>query len=166
MGTVGKSSLSLADPGKRRAVGSFKVVVTIVLRWRGMGGPGEWAVDVKDVTPLVGEAGNAKCSRSKFFLWFVSILSVCLLLVGTGYWFYWKDVVGLRVMSLNTWGIPHTFGSYDKEERMAAIGSLIADGDYDLVMLEELWSGCCLQIPHPSDQLHQVHSARQLWLNV
>ena len=104
-----------------------------------MGGPGEWAVDVKDVTPLVGEAGKARCSRSKFFLWFVSILSVCLLLVGTGYWFYWKDVVGLRVMSLNTWGIPHTFGSYDKEERMAAIGSLIADGDYDLVMLEELW---------------------------
>ena len=33
-----------------------------------MGGPGEWAVDVKDVTPLVGEAGKAKCSRSKMSL--------------------------------------------------------------------------------------------------
>jgi len=105
-----------------------------------MGGPaGEWAVDVKDVTPLVGEAGKARCSRPKFLVWFFSILSVCLLLIGTGYWFYWKDVVGLRVMALNTWGIPHTFGSLDKEERMAAIGSMIADGDYDLVMLEELW---------------------------
>merc|ERR1712047_47626 len=81
---------------RKGSLPSFKLV-TIVLRWRGMGGPGEWAVDVKDVTPLMGEAGKAKCSRPKFFLWLVSILSVCLLIVGTGYWFYWKDVVGLRV---------------------------------------------------------------------
>ena len=56
-----------------------------------------------------------------------------------GYNFYWKDVVGLRVMSYNTWGIPHTFGSQDKEERMEKIGQLLAEGDYDIVLLEELW---------------------------
>ena len=56
-----------------------------------------------------------------------------------GYNFYWKDVVGLRVMSYNTWGIPHTFGSQDKEERMEKIGHLLGRGDYDIVLLEELW---------------------------
>merc|ERR1712004_145065 len=55
---------------RKGSLPSFQLV-TIVLRWRGMGGPGEWAVDVKDVTPLVGEAGKARCSRSKFFLWLV-----------------------------------------------------------------------------------------------
>lgn len=99
---------------------------------------GDWAVDVKDVTPLVGE-GRARCSKSRLVLWLVTVLSVVLLLLGTGYWLYWKDVVGLRVMALNTWGMPKTFGAQDKEERMAAIGRLIGGGEYDLVMLEELW---------------------------
>ena len=60
-------------------------------------------------------------------------------LIFLGYNFYWKDVVGLRVMTYNTWGIPHTFGSKDKEERMEKIGHLLGRGDYDLVLLEELW---------------------------
>ena len=42
-------------------------------------------------------------------------------------------------MTYNTWGIPHTFGSKDKEERMEKIGHLLGRGDYDLVLLEELW---------------------------
>ena len=62
-----KSSLSLAVRGQRSAVGSFKVVVTIVLRWRRMGGPGEWAVDVKDVTPLVGEPGKSRFLKHLFY---------------------------------------------------------------------------------------------------
>ena len=48
-------------------------------------------------------------------------------------------MVGLKVMTYNTWGIPHTFGSKDKEERMEKIGHLLGRGDYDLVLLEELW---------------------------
>ena len=42
-------------------------------------------------------------------------------------------------MSLNTWGMPHTFGSYDKEARMQAIGRYINQSQHDVVMLEELW---------------------------
>ena len=103
-----------------------------------MGGAGEWAVEVKDVTPLVGEA-RGRCGRPRVLRWLSALVALALALVGLAYWLYWKDVVGLRVMALNTWGIPHTFGSRDKEERMAAIGGLIGEGGYDVVMLEELW---------------------------
>ena len=45
----------------------------------------------------------------------------------------------LRVMSLNTWGMPHTLGSEDKELRMAAIGRYINQSEHDVYLLEELW---------------------------
>ena len=72
-------------------------------------------------------------------LWLNCVLFVLVVLFCVSYWFYWKDVVGMRVMALNTWGMPHTLGSQDKEERMAAIGRLIGGGEYDMVMLSELW---------------------------
>lgn len=100
----------------------------------------EWAVDVKDVTPLVGEAGARRgCLRSKLLFWLSCLLLPLLLLLSVGYWFYWKDVVGMRVMALNTWGMPHTFGSQDKEERVEAISKMISGGGWDLVLLSELW---------------------------
>ena len=42
-------------------------------------------------------------------------------------------------MALNTWGMPATFGSQDKELRMQAIGEHIARGEHDLYLLSELW---------------------------
>ena len=42
-------------------------------------------------------------------------------------------------MSLNTWGMPRTFGSEDKSLRMEAIGNHIKKGEYDVYLLEELW---------------------------
>ena len=42
-------------------------------------------------------------------------------------------------MALNTWGMPATFGSADKEDRMLAIGKHIQKGEYDMYLLEELW---------------------------
>ena len=45
----------------------------------------------------------------------------------------------IKVLSLNTWGMPATFGSYDKELRMAAIGDFINKTEHDVYLLEELW---------------------------
>ena len=42
-------------------------------------------------------------------------------------------------MSLNTWGMPASLGSYDKEMRMAAIGQYINQSEHDIYLLEELW---------------------------
>ena len=42
-------------------------------------------------------------------------------------------------MSFNTWGMPATFGSEFKQERMKAIGEEIAKEEFDLYLLEELW---------------------------
>ena len=42
-------------------------------------------------------------------------------------------------MSLNTWGMPHSLGSEDKELRMAAIGRYINQSEHDVYLLEELW---------------------------
>ena len=42
-------------------------------------------------------------------------------------------------MSLNTWGMPHSLGSEDKELRMAAIGDFIAsDSDHDVILLNDV----------------------------
>jgi len=91
-----------------------------------------------DTEPLFGGRERKRCSGWCWVLTSITIaVSVGLILLG--YNFYWKDVVGLRVMSYNTWGIPHTFGSRDKEERMDKIGSLLSKGHYDLILLEELW---------------------------
>merc|ERR1712062_38499 len=89
-----------------------------------------------DTEPLFGGNERKKCSGRCWILTSISI-AFCLGVIFLGYNFYWKDVVGLRVMSYNTWGIPHTFGSQDEEERMEKIGQLLAEGDYDIVLLEK-----------------------------
>merc|ERR1711913_96253 len=91
-----------------------------------------------DTEPLFGGREKRKCSGKCWVLTSVCI-ALAVGLIFLGYNFYWKDVVGLRVMTFNTWGIPHTFGSQDKEERMEKIGHLLGRGDYDIVLLEELW---------------------------
>ena len=49
-------------------------------------------------------------------------------------------VLALKVFVLNTWGMPkRVFGGLDKELRMAAIGEHIANSDYDVVLLQEVW---------------------------
>lgn len=61
-----------------------------------------------------------------------SILACYFLMVST-------NAIPLKVMSLNTWGMPHSFGSEDKEVRMVAIGQHINQSDHDIYLLEELW---------------------------
>jgi len=71
-----------------------------------------------------------------FLVGLVSLVSAILV----GYFTVIKnDTVALKVMSLNTWGMPHTFGSQDKEARMVAIGQYINQSQHDVYMLEELW---------------------------
>jgi len=48
-------------------------------------------------------------------------------------------IVSLKLMALNTWGMPATFGAKDKTSRMKAIGELIQKQEYDIYLLEELW---------------------------
>jgi len=48
-------------------------------------------------------------------------------------------IVSLKLMALNTWGMPATFGAKDKTLRMKAIGELIQKQEYDIYLLEELW---------------------------
>ena len=50
-----------------------------------------------------------------------------------------KNNISLKIMSLNTWGMPQLFGSEDKEARMNAIGRHIRKAEHDLYLLEELW---------------------------
>jgi len=45
----------------------------------------------------------------------------------------------IKVLTLNTWGMPAKLGSYDKELRMAAIGDFINKSSHDIYLLEELW---------------------------
>lgn len=92
-----------------------------------------------DLEPLFGSQHRRTCSGRCWVLTaLITAVSVGLLLAGYNY--YWKDVVSVRVMSYNTWGMPAAFGSFDKEERMVKIGEMLANGDYDIVMLEELWT--------------------------
>ena len=107
---------SLNTPGKWCKLPCWPEVTCEAELTRRMGEVGvatrDWSVEVKDVTPLVGEGtSRSRCSKSRLLLWLTCLLSLLLLLLGAAYWAYWKDVVGLRVMALNTWGMPHTLGS-------------------------------------------------------
>ena len=93
-----------------------------------------------DTEPLFSSQSRKKGCGSK--CWFLASLTTAVFvgLFLSGYNYYWKDVVGIRVMSFNTWGIPATFGSRDKERRMEKIGELLSKGEYDIILLEELWT--------------------------
>ena len=91
-----------------------------------------------DTEPLFEGQTGKRCSGRCWFLTSLTIAVVVGLMLA-GYNYYWRDVVGVRVMSYNTWGMPHAFGSVDKEERMQRIAEVLARGEYDIVLLEELW---------------------------
>jgi len=95
-------------------------------------------VDVSDQQPLFGGKTRGKCSKTCLSIVVLGVL-VFIGIMMAGYSMYWNDVLGVRVMSLNTWGMPHSMSSEDKEERMAAIGELLSQSEYDIVMLQELW---------------------------
>jgi len=92
--------------------------------------------------PLL-EVANSRWRRKS------ALICVLLVILGTSalvtaillsYFHYWEDnSPSIKVLSLNTWGMPATFGSYDKELRMAAIGDFINKTEHDVYLLEELW---------------------------
>ena len=86
-------------------------------------------MDSSDKAPLVGEGSRRRC-RPCLWLSLLGLFTV-LVLIG-GYAMYWSNVVGVRVMSYNTWGMPKKMGSQDKEERMRNIGSMLGQGEGDL----------------------------------
>jgi len=45
----------------------------------------------------------------------------------------------LKLLSLMVWGSPGSFGTYDKELRIAAIGNLTQRPDWDIFVLSDLW---------------------------
>lgn len=45
----------------------------------------------------------------------------------------------LKVLTLNCWGVPTPIACKLRKERMTAIGDRVGRGDYDLVILEEIW---------------------------
>ena len=50
------------------------------------------------------------------------------------------DSLSFSVFSLMVWGSPGSFGVLDKERRMAALGSWMAqDSDHDVYLLNDLW---------------------------
>jgi len=91
--------------------------------------------------PLL-EVANARWRRKSALICLglltlgVSALVSAILLC---YFRYWEDNPSIKVLSLNTWGMPATFGSYDKELRMTAIGDFINKTEHDVYLLEELW---------------------------
>ena len=82
------------------------------------------------------------------------IVTLSLMLLGHGlaiYFLYYHqpnglqtcdqntNCVSLKILSLNTWGMPAIFGSKYKTPRIEAISEIIAKEDYDIFLLEELW---------------------------
>ena len=89
-------------------------------------------------TPCAIMKRHKHCT-SLFFI--VGVVVAC---VAAGIYFHRirctsTNCVQLKVMSLNTWGMPEKFGSQYKTERMQAIAEEISKGHYDLYLLQELW---------------------------
>jgi len=97
---------------------------------------------MSDVEPLLDEASPRWRRRSAFIclaIFSCGCLALAAAILASYFLLQQKNVVGLKVMSLNTWGMPRTFGSEDKSLRMEAIGNHIKRGEYDVYLLEELW---------------------------
>ena len=52
---------------------------------------------------------------------------------------YQSSCMDIKIMSLNTWGMPMNFGSQFKPERMTAIAKEVSKGNFDIYLLQELW---------------------------
>ena len=81
---------------------------------------------------------KTKCIKTRYYLLAGLLVSIVVIGVGLGL-YYWYSAVSFRILSLNVWGIPHAFGSKDKQERIQAIAKLIGEGHYDVIFLQELW---------------------------
>jgi len=69
----------------------------------------------------------------------IGILSLSTAVLVSYFQATYNDGVPVRILALNTWGMPELFGSKDKEKRMPAIGKLVAKQEYDIYLFEELW---------------------------
>lgn len=103
-----------------------------------------------DRTQLISEdnANGSGCgARARKHKWCLIITTLLVaILVGHAiavFFLYFQcsslNCVGLKIMTLNTWGMPGSLGSEFKAERMAAIANEIQKGEKDLYLLEELW---------------------------
>lgn len=73
------------------------------------------------------------------FLLGVAALTVAVLL---SFFNQYKNGISgkpLKVLALNTWGMPATLGSKDKDVRMRAIGDLLQKKEFDIYLFSELW---------------------------
>ena len=68
--------------------------------------------------------------------WNCIILLFTLCYIGMS---FQNSCMDIKIMSLNTWGMPKSFGSKFKPERMNAIAKEVSKGNYDVYLLQELW---------------------------
>ena len=95
------------------------------------------------VSSCCRQAGSFCCSHKRFLL-FLTALALIITGHGIAYYFVYVrcnpgDCLAIKVMTLNCWGMPATFGSQFKAERIKAIAEEVKKAEYDLYLLEELW---------------------------
>lgn len=90
---------------------------------------------------LQSEASPRWRRRSTFICLGLLLLGISGLAIALSINYYLNrgTLVGLKVMALNTWGMPASLGAEDKSLRMKAIGKLIQKQEFDVYLLEELW---------------------------
>jgi len=115
------------------------------------GGSNNSAMNSSDRTQLLQEDldNRGRCRSSCCTHKRLLFVSIALLLIVAGhalaiYFIYFRctkenNCVPLKVMTLNTWGMPEKLGSEFKAARMEAIGKEISKGTFDIYLLEELW---------------------------
>lgn len=102
---------------------------------------------MSDIEPLITGSSSSRWTSRRSTWCCLALVVLGAMALGTAIVItYWKNsgggagpIVGLKIMALNTWGMPKTFGCEDKELRMEAIGRLIQKKEYDIYLLEELW---------------------------
>jgi len=88
--------------------------------------------------------GRSCCTHKRLLCFFIALLLIIAGHVIAIYYIHLRctpenNCVPLKVMSLNTWGMPEKLGSEFKTQRMEAIGKEIQKGEFDIYLLEELW---------------------------
>jgi len=80
--------------------------------------------------------------KNKIICPLLCIVGICCLAVAIAVCVYknaYEEPIALNILSMNCWGVPHAYGSQDKEVRMKHIGEMVEKKEHDLYLFQELW---------------------------
>lgn len=103
---------------------------------------GRTEVDVEiETSELSDRRWRVKSTIKCLFIFLLGLAALTVAVLLSFFNQYQNGISGkpLKVLALNTWGMPENLGSKNKAVRMKAIGDLLREREFDIYLFSELW---------------------------